>query len=42
LAEAQPGGLGLSMLRSYSDHLAYRREAGRNQLTLTVRWRETG
>jgi anti-sigma regulatory factor (Ser/Thr protein kinase) len=38
LAEAEPGGLGLLMLRSFSDALDYRRIANRNALTFTVRW----
>ena len=38
LAEAEPGGLGLLMLRSFSDALDYRRENDRNALTFTVRW----
>lgn len=38
LAEAEPGGLGLLMLRSFSDALDYHRENQRNALTFTVRW----
>jgi anti-sigma regulatory factor (Ser/Thr protein kinase) len=38
LAEAEPGGLGLLMLRSFSDALDFRRENDRNALTFTVRW----
>ena len=38
LAEAETGGLGLVMLRSFSDRLSYRRSAGRNHLCFTVRW----
>lgn len=39
LAEAQPGGLGLVMIRRFSDWLEYRHEAGRNHLTFGVRWK---
>ena len=38
LEQAQPGGLGLSMMRDSCDAMAYRYEAGRNQLSFTVRW----
>jgi anti-sigma regulatory factor (Ser/Thr protein kinase) len=38
LAEAEPGGLGLVMLRSFSDRLNYHLSAGRNHLSFTVRW----
>jgi serine/threonine-protein kinase RsbW len=38
LADAEPGGLGLLMIRSFSDHLDYRFVDGRNVLTFTVRW----
>jgi anti-sigma regulatory factor (Ser/Thr protein kinase) len=38
LAEATPGGLGLTMLSHFSDDLSYRYHAGRNHLTITVRW----
>jgi serine/threonine-protein kinase RsbW len=38
LDEAEPGGLGLLMIRSYADDLHYRHEAGRNRLRFTVRW----
>ena len=41
LAEANPGGLGLAMMRSFSDDLAYRRSDGRNHLTISVIWTET-
>lgn len=40
LAEAEPGGLGLSMIRSIADNLSYRYSDGRNQLTFGVRWTE--
>jgi serine/threonine-protein kinase RsbW len=38
LAEAEPGGLGLMMVRSFSDELNYRRADGRNELKMIVRW----
>jgi sigma-B regulation protein RsbU (phosphoserine phosphatase) len=38
LAEASLGGLGLAMMRSFSDELRYRRTDGRNHLTVCVRW----
>ena len=38
LAEAVPGGLGLSMIRGYSDHMDYANRDGRNHLTLMFRW----
>jgi len=38
LAEATPGGLGLTMLSHFSDDLSYRYEDRRNHLTITVRW----
>jgi len=38
LAEAEPGGLGLTMISSFSDEIGYRFHQGKNQLTLTVRW----
>ncbi len=40
LAEAKPGGLGLLMIRDFSDDLSYRRSEGRNHLTITVSWTE--
>ncbi|MBF7728758.1 ATP-binding protein [Pseudomonas sp. N040] len=39
LAEAEPGGLGVSMMRTFADALSYRYSEGRNQLTFAVRWR---
>jgi serine/threonine-protein kinase RsbW len=36
LAEAEPGGLGLPMLRRFADGLAWRRDGGRNHLTITL------
>ena len=38
LAEAQPGGLGLLIIRNCSDTLSYRRNGNRNELTFGVRW----
>jgi serine/threonine-protein kinase RsbW len=38
LADAMPGGLGLTMIRSYSDSVGYRHSDGRNHLTFSVRW----
>ncbi len=38
LAEAEPGGLGLTMISSFSDEIGYRFHQGKNHLTLTVRW----
>jgi anti-sigma regulatory factor (Ser/Thr protein kinase) len=38
LAEAEPGGLGLIMMRNFSDALSYHYSEGRNQLTFIVRW----
>ena len=38
LAEAKPGGLGLLLLRSFSDHLGYRYSNGHNHLNFGVRW----
>lgn len=38
LAEAAPGGLGLVMIRRFSDWLDYRREDGRNHLTFGTHW----
>ena len=39
LDEAAPGGLGLVMIRRFSDRLEYRHEAGRNHLTFGTRWK---
>jgi serine/threonine-protein kinase RsbW len=41
LAEAEPGGQGLPMLRRFADALNYSHEEGRNHLTIQVRWPET-
>lgn len=38
LSEAEPGGLGLMMMRDFSDQLDYRYSEGRNQTVFTVRW----
>ncbi len=38
LADAEPGGLGLLMVRSHADRLDYRFQDGRNHLTFAVRY----
>lgn len=38
LLDATPGGLGLLMIRSFSDVLTYQRDGERNQLRFGVRW----
>ena len=38
LAEAEPGGLGLLMIRSFSDELRYHYSNGNNHLSFAVRW----
>ncbi len=38
LDDAEPGGLGLLMMRKLSDALSYRHDNGRNELTFSVRW----
>lgn len=38
LAETEPGGLGLVMIRRFSDWLDYRHENGCNHLTFGARW----
>lgn len=38
LADAQIGGLGLLMIRSFSDSVSYQRLNGTNVLTFSVRW----
>lgn len=40
LAEVQPGGLGLQMIRNSADSLNYRYSEGQNQLTFGVHWSE--
>jgi len=42
LAEAEPGGLGLPLMRRFSESLDYRRSEGCNHLTILVRWDEAG
>jgi serine/threonine-protein kinase RsbW len=42
LEQAEPGGLGLVMLRSFSDELDYRRADGRNELRIGVHWPPRG
>jgi len=37
LADAEPGGRGLLLVKSYANRLAYRREDGRNHLVLAIR-----
>jgi anti-sigma regulatory factor (Ser/Thr protein kinase) len=41
LLEAEPGGLGLIMMRSNADGMSYHYSEGRNQLTFRVCWTET-
>lgn len=38
LQEAEPGGLGLLLLKSFSDELSYRRLDDRNELRMSVFW----
>jgi serine/threonine-protein kinase RsbW len=38
LAEMQPGGLGLPLIRRCSDWMRYRRESGRNHFMFGARW----
>jgi serine/threonine-protein kinase RsbW len=38
LAEVQPGGLGLPLIRRCSDWMSYRREGGRNHFMFGARW----
>jgi|JI10StandDraft_1071094.scaffolds.fasta_scaffold04816_3 serine/threonine-protein kinase RsbW len=38
LADAQPGGLGVIMLRANADDLLYSYHEGENRLEITVRW----
>ena len=40
LDDTQPGGLGLRMLRRFSDTQTYHYQAGRNQISCTVHWLE--
>ena len=41
LAEAEPGGLGVAMMRIHSDKLDYQYLDGRNQLEFSVSWQST-
>lgn len=41
LFDAEPGGLGLTMMRTFADALEYRHDAGCNHLTFRVRWDES-
>jgi len=38
LEDAEPGGLGLLMLHSFSDRMSYRRAGERNELRFSVTW----
>ena len=38
LAAAEPGGLGILMMRKFSDHQRYRYIAGNNQLSFSISW----
>jgi serine/threonine-protein kinase RsbW len=40
LSEVEPGGLGLMMMRDFSDSMSYCYKEGRNRLTFTVSWTE--
>ncbi len=40
LADAEPGGLGLVMIRSYADQLSYRHSEQRNRFGMGVLWTE--
>ena len=40
LSEAEPGGLGLIMLRQFADALDYSYSEGQNHLTICVRWNQ--
>jgi len=42
LSEAEPGGLGLLMIRSFADKVNYQYRQDRNQLTFSVLWTEHG
>ena len=41
LADAEPGGLGLVMIRSIADKLSYGHSEGRNRLRMDVSWTES-
>jgi serine/threonine-protein kinase RsbW len=38
LADTPPGGLGLVMMRKFSDHIGYANRDGRNHVAFTVHW----
>ena len=40
LVDATPGGLGLLLIRNFSDALSYHHSQGRNHLTIAVSWVE--
>jgi anti-sigma regulatory factor (Ser/Thr protein kinase) len=42
LAEAEPGGQGLPLLRQFADALDYSYSEGQNHLTIHVRWNQDG
>ena len=42
LSEAEPGGLGLVMIRSFADDLSYRYIDGCNKLAFSVTWNQAG
>ena len=42
LQEAEPGGLGLLMMRESADALSYHLVAGRNELAIMVQWASLG
>ncbi len=41
LADAEPGGLGLLMIRSIADKLSYGHSEGRNRFSMGVSWTES-
>lgn len=42
LGDAEPGGLGLHMMREAADRIMYSRQSGRNRLTFVFVWDQTG
>ena len=38
LADAEPGGLGLGLIKTFTDAVSYKYDQGRNCLGFTVRW----
>jgi anti-sigma regulatory factor (Ser/Thr protein kinase) len=38
LEEAEPGGLGIALMRTFADRMSYRFVDGRNELTIEVCW----